>query len=471
MDGVVGTAFVYYGSMANFEYENYRWYYPQGTRQLEDRWNDIVQFCTIMDPNRTTTAVFDTTIESILDVEQFLRVLVPRVLHDDWDTVGVGGGHNAYLYFAPQEGRMKLLPWDMDNTYGNPEAKLYPEAADPGVSRLIQRPKYRRLYLRVVEEMLGMTWSSSYFPPYLRQVAATAGLDPNGVINFMNARRPSIQAMIPASVFQLTNIGSLAIPPDWSRELYTKRVKERLRGTAPLSLETLVVTRDDIQLTPSILWGVSTWSFDLPIDGSEHTFEVFGFSPAGDLIGSESFRVISTATWSAPSIQAVTPALGSLAGGTRTRIVGAGFRPGARVLFSGVDGTEVLVVSPTEIDVVSPPAAVPGKVAVRVVNVDNQFGEAANAFEYTTQGVFVRGDATGDFQVDLADAIRTLFFLFAGGQIACLDAADVLNDGAVNLSDAMATLNYLFRGGAPPSAPFPGVGPDPAAPVDGLGCE
>lgn len=471
MDGVVGSAFVSYGTMNNFEYENYRWYYPQGTRQLEDRWDDIVQFCTIMDPGRTATNVFDASIENILDVEQFMRVLVPRVLQDDWDTVGVGGGHNAYLYFAPQEGRMKLLPWDMDNTYVNPEAKLYPENADPGVTRLIQRPKYRRLYLRVVEEMLATTWNASYFNPYLQQVGATAGLDANGIINFMNVRRPAIAALIPATSFKVTNLGTLTIPEGWNREYYTKRTRERLRGNAPVSLDTVAVSRDGVQIALNILWGVSTWSFDLPIDGLEHDFDVFGFSTDGQLLGSESFRVVSTAGWSAPAIQTITPGAGPLTGGTPVRIVGEGFRAQARVLFAGLAGSAVNVLSPNELEVVTPAAVTAGKVAVRVVNIDNQLSELANAFEYTTAGVFVRGDATGDFRVDLADAIRTLFFLFAGGPLDCLDAADVQNDGSVNLTDVLATLNYLFRAGVLPVAPFPDPGVDPVAPMDSLGCQ
>jgi hypothetical protein len=81
---------------------------------------------------------------------------------------------------------------------------------------------------------------------------------------------------------------------------------------------------------------------------------------------------------------------------------------------------------------------------------------------------FIRGDANGDGPIDLSDAISTLLFLFAGGAVACADAADANDDGALDISDPIDVLFYLFAGGGQPAAPFPDPGIDPTA--DGLGC-
>ena len=51
-------------------------------------------------------AVLDHELAKIMDVEQFLRVYAARCAHDDWDTVAIGNGQNAYFYWAPEEGRM-----------------------------------------------------------------------------------------------------------------------------------------------------------------------------------------------------------------------------------------------------------------------------------------------------------------------------------------------------------------------------
>jgi hypothetical protein len=81
---------------------------------------------------------------------------------------------------------------------------------------------------------------------------------------------------------------------------------------------------------------------------------------------------------------------------------------------------------------------------------------------------FIRGDADGDLNLDVVDAVTTLFYLFGGGPLPCLDAADTDDNGKVELSDALAFLNFYFRRGQPPPAPFPDPGTDPTA--DALPC-
>lgn len=78
-------------------------------------------------------------------------------------------------------------------------------------------------------------------------------------------------------------------------------------------------------------------------------------------------------------------------------------------------------------------------------------------------GFFVRGDADGNREVDITDAIRILSYLFSGGQRpVCLDAADVNDTGDVDISGAISILGYLFLGGAAPAVPFPLPGADPS---------
>lgn len=77
---------------------------------------------------------------------------------------------------------------------------------------------------------------------------------------------------------------------------------------------------------------------------------------------------------------------------------------------------------------------------------------------------FIRGDADGDGQPTVADAVVTLghLFLLPGTNLPCQSAADVNDDDAVNLADVIVLLSYLFLPGSPsPPAPFPDCGSDP----------
>jgi hypothetical protein len=83
---------------------------------------------------------------------------------------------------------------------------------------------------------------------------------------------------------------------------------------------------------------------------------------------------------------------------------------------------------------------------------------------------FIRGDANRDLRLDISDAMTTLFYLFGGRQLLCLDAADADDNEFVNITDVIYTLNWLFRAGSAPPAPFPASGPDTTG-GGALGCQ
>ena len=86
---------------------------------------------------------------------------------------------------------------------------------------------------------------------------------------------------------------------------------------------------------------------------------------------------------------------------------------------------------------------------------------------------FIRNDMNQDGSENIGDPVGALNYLFGGGTMACLDAADVNDDGAVDLSDVVYSLNAIFGipvGGSVPVVPSPnGVcGPDPTS--DSVSC-
>ncbi len=82
---------------------------------------------------------------------------------------------------------------------------------------------------------------------------------------------------------------------------------------------------------------------------------------------------------------------------------------------------------------------------------------------------FARGDGNGDGEIDIADPLYNLAYLFQEGPSKCLDAQDTNDDGTVNIADPVYNLTYQFKMGPPPPWPFPDCGADATA--DALGCE
>ncbi len=89
-----------------------------------------------------------------------------------------------------------------------------------------------------------------------------------------------------------------------------------------------------------------------------------------------------TAPNPAPTVTAITPNSGPVAGGTTVTITGTGFLSGATVKLGGTSATGVAVVNSTSITA-STPAHAAGAVSVQVTNTDAQSGTLTNGFTYT----------------------------------------------------------------------------------------
>ena len=79
----------------------------------------------MFDPRTTPDKVFEDSLEKTIDVEEWLKVLAARNLVDDWDTLGRERGKNSMLFLPSPEDRWKLLPWDCDLAWRNPDSPLF----------------------------------------------------------------------------------------------------------------------------------------------------------------------------------------------------------------------------------------------------------------------------------------------------------------------------------------------------------
>ena len=72
---------------------------------------------------------------------------------------------------------------------------------------------------------------------------------------------------------------------------------------------------------------------------------------------------------------------------------------------------------------------------------------------YVNASLVMRGDASADGAVVVADIMYLIDYLFIGGSEPCpMDAGDANCDGFIDVADVMYLTNYLFIGGPPPSS-------------------
>ncbi|MFQ6002209.1 MAG: M14 family zinc carboxypeptidase, partial [Candidatus Zixiibacteriota bacterium] len=88
---------------------------------------------------------------------------------------------------------------------------------------------------------------------------------------------------------------------------------------------------------------------------------------------------------------------------------------------------------------------------VRAKDLQDQIGPWSNVEDVVVWETFVRGDANGDGEIDISDAIYLVNYLFIGGpEPVPLEAGDVNSDGEITSADVIYLINYLFQGGPPP---------------------
>jgi spore coat protein CotH len=89
--------------------------YELKTNETEDDYSDLVTLINVI--NNTPQASFKAAIDSVFDVQAYLKVLAAEVLIGHWDNYFYNK-NNYYLYHHAASGKFVHLPYDMDNTLG-----------------------------------------------------------------------------------------------------------------------------------------------------------------------------------------------------------------------------------------------------------------------------------------------------------------------------------------------------------------
>ncbi len=440
--------------------DDYRWWFIPTNHETVDSHAELIALCRLMDPALTSATAFDAQAEGLIDTEQWLRLHTLSIVNDDWDTIGVGNGQNAYVYFATGAGKWRLLPWDEDHTFGNAGASLYP-TPDAGIARFIGRPQYHRLYNRFLSELITGPYSVARLSPVLDGTALVLGTesaeaDPQGIKNYITSRAQLVASALPLKTpFAITsNLGN-----DFSTPL------ESVSIIGNGSYEVAVVTCNG---QPAALrWTSETsWTTPVALQPGPNPLIFVAYRGDGTIIAGDTITVTCTKTYPPPAVTAAMPPEGPEAGGIEIDIAGTGFFLGSKVFF-GDAAAQMHFVSSELLVALLPPGA--GDVAVRIENPDGQQGTLPVPFRYIPAYTpFVRGNANADASIDIADAIAVLGYLFSQQALTCRKAADANDDGVLDIADAIAVLGRLFGGNGP--LPLPDAcGEDPTD--DALTCE
>jgi spore coat protein CotH len=133
----------------------YRWNWnKRSNRGLDDDYSSL--FALVNALNTPGTDAYTAAVESVVDVEQWMRVFAARRIVADWDGYGYNRGKNTWAY-KPTQDRWQMILWDLDFSLGGgsdgPTTGLF-GANDPTITRMYNHPPFRRIYLRAFHEAL-----------------------------------------------------------------------------------------------------------------------------------------------------------------------------------------------------------------------------------------------------------------------------------------------------------------------------
>lgn len=116
--------------------------------ERENFYGDLERLIQILD--EATPENLPAQVESLLDVDNYLRYLAVSVLLHNWD----GYFNNFRLHLDPQIGKFQIIPWDLDNLLEFYEGRSRLEGANELSAKLLAVPAYRRRYKQILLELL-----------------------------------------------------------------------------------------------------------------------------------------------------------------------------------------------------------------------------------------------------------------------------------------------------------------------------
>ncbi len=156
-----GATFVY-GSFSSLDF-------TKKSNESGSDWSDIEELFDVLHSNNRVTnpVLWRSSLESVLNVDGFLRWLAVNTVIQNWDTYGISP-HNYFLYNNPGDSLLTWIPWDnnealQEGKQGGALSLALNEVSDgwPLISFLIDDTEYRATYNHYVRYTIDSVFVSS----------------------------------------------------------------------------------------------------------------------------------------------------------------------------------------------------------------------------------------------------------------------------------------------------------------------
>lgn len=279
-----------YESEGKLKLARYRWSWekkPNGG--LDDDHGSLFE---LVEALNARGAGYEPAVDSIVDVEQWMRIFAVRHIVGDWDGYGYNRGKNMSAY-KPQDGKWKMILWDLDFSLGGGShgaTHSMFQVDDPTIDRMYNHPAFRRAYLRawqdavdgpLSEEASSLVLDAVYNAFRANGVTAAS---PSGTKSWIRSRRNYLRRELDrenANFEITTNSGN---------EFSSRDNLVVLAGTAPVAVKTIQVNGAEYP----IQWtSAQRWQMRISLQNGANALRLEGFDLRGNKVagGEDSIRV------------------------------------------------------------------------------------------------------------------------------------------------------------------------------------
>ncbi|MFN0128961.1 MAG: lamin tail domain-containing protein [Verrucomicrobiales bacterium] len=269
--------------------EPYRWGFQIRSQLGRDDFSAIIGASKAM---ALTGEGVEAAAAEFIDIDQWARAFAALSLVGNDDTYTRQWEHNLRYYQRPTDGKLIVLPWDLDRAF-----QLTATDAPIGgnnVGRFLKRPMPTRLFFSHARDMIETTFNTSYASRWSDHFGALTGSSYRTEATLVGNRANFFATRYPAKLpFEITTNGGL----DFS--VATPSVA--LRGSGWIDVRS--IRRSD-GAPLAVRWiNSNTWEITAALQQGENVFALEAFDHRDKLVGTDSIRVTGTAGTSAPSAE------------------------------------------------------------------------------------------------------------------------------------------------------------------------
>lgn len=261
----------------------------------------FVQLCRAMSlpvGNAAQQLTFEQTIEPLMDVDEWMRTFAMMSLFGIGDVysqppgtvTGISNPHNLNFYMPPTpDGKVAAIPWDWNFVFS--QASTAALSGDKNIQKVINRPRFKRLFLGNLKDLIATSFNAAYMTPWLSHYGSLTGESYTGYATNITNRIASVNSQINAQIPPVT----FTITTNGGADFTTAGATAVLQGDGWVDVHEIRLNGSPDSL--AVTWtDENSWTLTVPLGTGLNAITLTALNRQGGTVGTDSIGITNTST-------------------------------------------------------------------------------------------------------------------------------------------------------------------------------